>query len=281
MRGIMEVLKRRRDREVIFLLGWVIPFWMVIELTPTKLPHYILPVMPALAMLMAYGIEFRMPPKRRSVTAPDGSPLRARIFPWLRGLDATRLLVIGWNGVFMLASVSLGMVVLYAASDLGGSREWGLTAFILSVMVAGLAYWWGRVQKLAVLLLIAVTASGFHAAVFGGVLPSLSDMHIAPRLKSAIASLEEPVDSIAVAGYHEPSMVFSLGTDTLLFSAPEVALFLAEAPNGLAIVEKRAEAEFLKTAATAGIAVSQAGQVNGYNASRGKRVELEFYRAAD
>ena len=89
------------------------------------------------------------------------------------------------------------------------------------------------------------------------------------------------MDSIAVAGYHEPSMVFSLGTDTLLFSAPEVALFLAEAPNGLAIVEKRAEAEFLKTAATAGIAVSQAGQVNGYNASRGKRVELEFYRAAD
>ena len=281
MRGIMEVLKRRRDREVIFLLGWVLPFWMVIELTPPKLPHYILPVMPALAMLMAYGIEFRMPPKRRSVTAPDGSPQRARIFPWLRGLDAMRLLVIGWNGVFMLASVSLGVVVLYAASDLGGSREWGLTAFILSVMVAGLAYWWGRVQKLAILLLIAVTASGFHAAVFGGVLPSLSDMHIAPRLKSAIASLEEPVDSIAVAGYHEPSMVFSLGTDTLLFSAPEVALFLAEAPNGLAIVEKRAEAEFLKTAATAGIAVSQAGQVNGYNASRGKRVELEFYRAAD
>ncbi|HEX9491210.1 MAG TPA: glycosyltransferase family 39 protein, partial [Stellaceae bacterium] len=29
-----------------FLIAWVVPFWIVLELVPTKLPHYILPVYP-------------------------------------------------------------------------------------------------------------------------------------------------------------------------------------------------------------------------------------------
>jgi 4-amino-4-deoxy-L-arabinose transferase-like glycosyltransferase len=34
-------------------LAWVVPFWLVLELTPTKLLHYPLPVFPVLAMLAA------------------------------------------------------------------------------------------------------------------------------------------------------------------------------------------------------------------------------------
>jgi 4-amino-4-deoxy-L-arabinose transferase-like glycosyltransferase len=32
-----------------FLIAWIVPFWLLIELIPTKLPHYPLPVFPALA----------------------------------------------------------------------------------------------------------------------------------------------------------------------------------------------------------------------------------------
>ena len=34
-----------------FLLAWLVPFWVMIELIPTKLPHYPLPVVPAAVLL--------------------------------------------------------------------------------------------------------------------------------------------------------------------------------------------------------------------------------------
>ena len=34
--------------ETRFLLAWIVPFWVMIELIPTKLPHYPIPVLPAL-----------------------------------------------------------------------------------------------------------------------------------------------------------------------------------------------------------------------------------------
>lgn len=280
-RGIIGVWPRWRQRETIFLLGWVVPFWMVIELTPTKLPHYFLPVMPGLAMLLALGIGAALPKARPRPPAIDGASPMDKTFSFIKSLHPVRVLVFGWEALFMLVSVALGIFVLYGATDLGGSRFWGAMALALGVAVAALAFWWSRQQKPAILVLMAMAGAMFHAVTFGGVLPSLSDMHVAPRLKAAISTLEGPVESIAAAGYHEPSMVFTLGTETLLFTAPETALFLAEAPNGLAIVESRAKAEFLETAAKAGITVVETGAIRGYNASRGQRIELEFYRAAD
>src|SRR5262249_53541084 len=38
-------------------LAWLIPSWLVFELVPTKLPHYVLPLYPALAILIACAIE--------------------------------------------------------------------------------------------------------------------------------------------------------------------------------------------------------------------------------
>jgi len=39
-----------------FCLAWVIPAWVVFELVPTKLPHYVLPLYPALALLTARAV---------------------------------------------------------------------------------------------------------------------------------------------------------------------------------------------------------------------------------
>lgn len=38
--------------EVFFLLAWIVPPWVLFELTPTKLPHYVLPLYPAFALLI-------------------------------------------------------------------------------------------------------------------------------------------------------------------------------------------------------------------------------------
>lgn len=45
--------RNRREALPRFCLAWIIPMWLALELTPTKLPHYIFPLFPALTLLMA------------------------------------------------------------------------------------------------------------------------------------------------------------------------------------------------------------------------------------
>ena len=47
----------RREPAVRFLLAWLFPSWIVFELVATKLPHYVLPLYPAIAILLARVIE--------------------------------------------------------------------------------------------------------------------------------------------------------------------------------------------------------------------------------
>src|ERR1700674_4565569 len=51
------VWRQRREPATKFLLAWLVPAWIVFELVPTKLPHYVLPLYPAIAILIARAIE--------------------------------------------------------------------------------------------------------------------------------------------------------------------------------------------------------------------------------
>ena len=52
--------------ETRFLLAWIIPFWFMIELTPTKLPHYPLPLFPAIILLLIGGVDWSSKPRIKS-----------------------------------------------------------------------------------------------------------------------------------------------------------------------------------------------------------------------
>src|SRR6478672_2103502 len=47
------VWKARREPGAQFLLAWLVPAWLVFEAVITKLPHYVLPLYPAIAILIA------------------------------------------------------------------------------------------------------------------------------------------------------------------------------------------------------------------------------------
>ena len=53
------VWRHRREAATRFLLAWLVPSWIVFELVVTKLPHYVLPLYPAIAILIAREIERR------------------------------------------------------------------------------------------------------------------------------------------------------------------------------------------------------------------------------
>jgi len=83
---------------------------------------------------------------------------------------------------------------------------------------------------------------------------------------------------MAAAGYHEPSLVFQLGRDLLLVDGREAALFLAEAPAGLAIIEQRQKALFLQTAQALNLQLADPQQIDGFNISKGRSVSIFLYR---
>ncbi len=51
------VWRARREPGAQFLLAWLIPSWIVFEAVMTKLPHYVLPLYPAIAILIAGVVE--------------------------------------------------------------------------------------------------------------------------------------------------------------------------------------------------------------------------------
>ena len=73
-------------------------------------------------------------------------------------------------------------------------------------------------------------------------------------------------------------MVFLLGRDLLLLDPTEAALFLIEAPGGLAIIEQRHQAAFLDAASQLKLGLVTSVQLSGFNISKGQEVFILLYR---
>jgi hypothetical protein len=80
-----------------------------------------------------------------------------------------------------------------------------------------------------------------------------------------------------VAGFAEPSLVFQLGTQTLLGDAQDAADAVAE--GRAALVEGRASQAFVAELKRNGLKARAVDQIKGYNYSSGKPVTLTLWRA--
>src|SRR5829696_3199901 len=49
--------KNRSDDRIAFALAWIVPSWLVFELVPTKLPHYVMPLYPAVAIVTVLALS--------------------------------------------------------------------------------------------------------------------------------------------------------------------------------------------------------------------------------
>lgn len=249
--------QRRADAER-FLIAWAIPFWIVIELVPTKLPNYLLPVYPALALMIG----------RTLVAAGEG-----RFASW-RKLDRTVITL--WTLASLGLSVALVFVPLrYGPGGLAAGAVAALVTLYLGQRLARSA-WRGvataSATRAAVLSLL-VLAIGFEF-----VAPSLDLLWLSRTAAALVARAgAQPSAPIAVAGDAEPSLVFLLGTATKLVSAEGSAAFLAATPGALALVETRSQTEFLAALAARGLAPQPHGTIAGLDYSNGHNMRLTLY----
>lgn len=242
-----------------FLLAWVVPSWLVFEAVQTKLPHYTLPLYPALMLL---GAAWAMDPLRRM-------PRR-----WLRWLAMAALI---------LVALGLGVGAVEAPAYITHTV---LRAGPLVLLLAALLLWlvlraarrgdWGRAGLLGVLLAVPV-----YGLVLERVVPRLSPLWIAPRLQAVLAADAPGLKAadFGITGHSEPSVIFAIGAEThLLRTGADAARFLAAAPGRVVAVGNRAEADFRHEAAALSLKPVEIGIVPGLNYSRGRWVTLILYR---
>jgi 4-amino-4-deoxy-L-arabinose transferase-like glycosyltransferase len=248
------VWRARREPGAQFLLAWLVPSWIVFELVLTKLPHYVLPLYPAIAILTVGALERRV--LSRS---------------WLRRGAAW------WFVIPALASV----IAVVGAITLTRQPVFLAWPFVAAALIFGLFAWWlyddNRAERS---LLSAVVAAMFlAAAIYGVVVPALTPLFPSAEIARALRNVVCVGPKAAAAGFHEPSLVFMTGTSTLLTDGSGAADFLGQGSCRFALVEQRSERGFVQRAEAIGLRYNVATRVDGYNISQGKAISIAIFRS--
>lgn len=242
------VWRERRDDGVAFLLAWIIPFWLILEAVPTKLPHYVLPLYPAIAILIVLALE------RGGLLLRRWSRWLAAILfalvPLIFLIGAPTLFLLLEEGSPLLRLPFFALPFLVVAAALGLYGAWQIVgARPVRMLVAG------------VLASLTLTIAAYN---FG--LPMLKAFNLSPRLAAAAAATGCANPAYASVGYREPSLVFKTDTEILMAKPDEAAAFI-DAPGvgcRIAFIERRFEEEF-RAALKGQSAPALATRVRGVN----------------
>jgi len=238
-----------RADDVLFLLLWIVPSWLLFEAIPTKLPHYVMPLYPAMAILVAVALQ------RGAIDCRSGWQKAAAL---LVGLVPVGLVIgtpiAGW--IFDKAVPWIAEGFLVAASVFA----------VLAIRTL-----WRDDARAAVLPAVAAAVMiAFGAFQFG--VPALGPFTLSERLASAAlhAGCTEP--RIATVGYREPSLVFLTGTDLAMpVTGADGARFIGGSGCRVALVAKPQEDAFRSE--LPGIS-EQVGRVSGLNLNSGRILDV-------
>jgi 4-amino-4-deoxy-L-arabinose transferase-like glycosyltransferase len=246
----------RREPGAKFLLAWLVPSWVILELVVTKLPHYVLPLFPAIAILIAGIMEARMLSRSRWLTPG-----------------------IVWWFVFPVLLGVAGVICLIAIGHQLGLIAW---VFAGGAMVVGLVAWrLYEIDGAERSLLRGIAAALLLAfALFGVVIPSLETVFPSPVLARVLRDSGCPRPVVAAAvGYHEPSLVFLAGTATRLTDVAGAAEFLAGGECRFAFIETRQERSFAAHAEAVGLRYSPGPRIEAINISNGQVITMAVFRS--
>lgn len=109
------------DREIggapeAFCVAWIVPTWIVFELVSTKLPHYTMPLYPALALISARGVHWAMSGAMPAATArwPRIGQYLWAAFPAIIGVASIATALVGIDVGFVLVAFLFGLASLAA-----------------------------------------------------------------------------------------------------------------------------------------------------------------------
>ncbi|MCE5334011.1 MAG: glycosyltransferase family 39 protein [Desulfobacteraceae bacterium] len=250
--------KSRSVPAIRFCLAWIIPAWVLFELVPTKLPHYILPVYPALCLLAAKTVLEALPSPAPGFRSWVSRFYCASCFavPVVLGIGA-----LAFPAVFdkrfeplalLPAAISIGVAVFGARAYLSGRLARAtVTAIVGSVLLLAPLLQW--------------------------ILPGVDGLWLSRTVANGARERAQGKVMLASSPYHEPSLVFLLGTQTLTTSPGRSALFLKQHPEGMALIGAAEDNLFKSEALRLGLPVHVVGSFRGFRYSGGRYMSLRLY----
>jgi 4-amino-4-deoxy-L-arabinose transferase-like glycosyltransferase len=251
------VWRVRREPAARFQLAWLVPSWIVFELVVTKLPHYVLPLYPAIAILIAGALETGVLSRRK----------------WLvRG-------TMWWFLVPTLASIA----VVVAAVMIG--RQLGLLGwpFLAAAIVMGLLAWQLYEVDGPERAVLRATAASILLAIgtYAVIIPSLGALFPSVTLADVMRESGCARPLAASAGYEEPSLVFLAGTATRLTNPTSAADFLRAGGCRFAFIETKLERTFAHRAEVLGLRYDRGPRLEAFNVSAGRPVSIAVFRSKE
>lgn len=250
----------RADEEhapIRFLIAWAVPILVFFELAPTKLPHYVLPAYPAIALLCGAGLNAIM--GRRWRTAHPA-------------------------GVVMFAVCGISIVALMSASatfmpgDFAADFRRAVSTALIGVGVVGagtvaLMMLRRPAARAATMVLCALTLS---FSLRERLLPEARSLFVSSEAVAALTRARltpRATRPLWVVGYDETSLVFLTRT-SIRMAEPVQAGADAQAGDAM-IVEGRLLQAVAAQLATRGLIFAPAEPpVRGFALGRGERVAL-------
>lgn len=252
--AIVSAWSQRHRLVYRYLLAWALPCWLMFELVPTKLPHYVLPAFPALALIAGARVCEGADVFVNRWTKIYGATLWLAVALILAGFSIAGPMRLG-DG-FELSTVPIAVSIVLAA----------VLAVLLLIMD----------RPTSALLATVLLAVATWPTLIGQVGPRLDRLWVSRAVATEIDQLAI-AGPVASAGFGEPSLVFLLGTKTLLTDGRGAAQHLADHPTGAAVVAAPEKAAFTAAVQSLGLTVDAVGDVKGLNYSKGKPVDLTVY----
>ena len=270
---ILFILQNNTNIIIRFLICWIIPFWVIIEIIPTKLFHYPLPVLPAIAILAIGGLlQFKSNIKK----------IKKALL---------RKIIYFFSVLFSFGGIILSGGIFYISSTFNIENDFILTFFTILLVLIGIVIFilsltlifnfkilYLDISKNFYNILLAIIALGsiFNIISYNFVLPKLDYLYPSKTIINKLAKVK--TDAIASSGYHEPSLVFLLNGNVLLSNPHEVAIFMAEGKNNVALIEKSDLKQFLETSNDLNLKIKEISKVKGFNIAKGRHVEIYIFQ---
>jgi 4-amino-4-deoxy-L-arabinose transferase-like glycosyltransferase len=257
--ALAATILQHRTPAARFLLAWAGGPWLMFELVPTKLPNYIMPAYPALAMMAAAFVL---------AAREDGIPQWRRILPIVSSVQ------------FLIGAALLAAAIVVVPRIYGPGVSWDLIAACAAVALLAIAAAIAmlRGSKAMAAALATATVIVTYPAMTLLAVPKIDQLWVSPHETAMIRRHLLPHDpAVVLAGYTEPSAMFLLGTDTHLtngYGAAEIGA----AQGGLAAVEDGQRPAFLAHLAELEADATTIDSLSGFNYSRGRPVHITLYR---
>lgn len=239
----------------VVLVSWALPTFVMMSLVATKLPHYVLPIWPALALAVAHRLEAPRAISRRMRIAAAVIVFSCAVIgtagfiaaPWI--VDLKRML---------LPAVLAGVVLLAGA---------GLFARLLLRQ----AHW-------SAALVMAASMLVTQQILAWGMLREFEAVKLPPRVAGVLRNaVPDDIDaSVLAVRFGEPSLLFYLWPRrvTVTGAIEAVQSWKAERGPAVLIIPEDALKEAGGIGADGGTRFTRLGEVRGFNYSSGDWLTL-------